>query len=517
MSLSTGFREISHIMTEARMQVLDASGNLATFEHNLDSVTGSIGGTATNTLFTNVDPSELDGTSNVPKTFANGTDVFQLQYNFTEGHGPLEGPRALNKIVINFDFHCDNLQLFVSKNGTDFDQVANSTNDSEVINDVQGGSNISDDDDVTLVFDENTTPGQPGDNLNIKYYKAFKIKFTGGFTGGIVHLNYIRVFEELSSNKYLDTNVEFDDTLLSLQSYINPRFKGSKLIAKEINKYIDPSLNPLVGSGRFPNTSELNNEEVQLSVRNPRFEDGWGGDITYGKNPVIENKISAIFIGTSVTDGNEDGTVTNILGHSYCGIDQILLINTETQDVQVLTSENTNKKSFQKMIKDNFKEGSEVNFKMFAKSEGIIVNTKLKKRYRTKFNEGMLMRLYTYTPDTSEATGEEDGVVGGFGEKYHVDTNTGTNSSNAGFTANLAKGPGTNPTEDRAGGGIFSWGMTTKQHLFNTSSIDFVGALPEELQEYENDIDLSIAGEVISQVSASYFQPPISPPTGPKN
>ena len=507
MSLSTGFREISNIMTEARMQVLDASGNLATFAHNLDSVTGSAGGTATNTLFTHVDSSELDGTSNVPKTFTNSGDVFQLQYNFTEGHGLLEGPRALNKIVINFDFHCDNLQLFVSENGTDFNIVANSTNDSEVINDVQGGSTISDDEDVTLVFDEDTTPGQPGDKLNTKYYKAFKIKFTGGFTGNFVHLNYIRVFEELSSNKYLDTNVEFDDTLLSLQSYINPRFKGSKLIAKEINRYVDIKLNPLVGSGRYPNFEELNLEEVQDSVRNPRFADGWGGDITYGKNPVIESKTSAIFIGTSVTDGAEDNKLVRIDGHSYVSIDQILLINPITQEVNILTPENTDKSAFRQGIKENFKEGSEVNFKMFAASKGIISNTNLKKRYSVKLNEGTLMRLYTYTPD--RVSGNEDGVIGGFGRKFHSDNDDGTNSDHPGFTANLAKANGTNPTSERPGGGIFSWGMSAgvSQSLFSLDSISFINELPEELAQYENDIDLSIAGEKLTQITASYFTP----------
>ncbi len=302
-------------------------------------------------------------------------------------------------------------------------------------------------------------------------------------------------------------NVEFDDTLLSYQSYTNPRHNGSKLIAKEINKYVDINLNSSVGSGRYPNFEELNLEEVQDSVRNPRFEDGWGGDITYGKNPVIESKTSAIFIGTSVTDGIEDNSVVRIDGHSYVSIDQILLINTETQEVQILTPENTEKEAFRQAIKENFKEGSEVNFKMFAASKGIISNTNLKKRYNVKLNEGTLMRLYTYTPD--KESGNEDGVIGGFGRKFHSDNEDGTNSDNPGFTANLAKANGTNPESERPGGGIFSWGITAQvsQSLFTTGSINFINELPEELAQYENDIDLSIAGDRISLISASYFTP----------
>ena len=302
-------------------------------------------------------------------------------------------------------------------------------------------------------------------------------------------------------------NVEFDDTLLSYQSHTNPRHNGSKLVAKEINKYIDVKLNPQVGIGRFPNFEEKNLKEVQDSLRNPRFEDGWGGDITYGKNPVIESKTSAIFIGTSVTDGAEDNKLVRIDGHSYVSIDQILLINPITQEVSILTPENTDKSSFRQAIKDNFKEGSEVNFKMFAASKGIISNTNLKKRYNVKLNEGTLMRLYTYTPNV--VSGNEDGVIGGFGRKFHSDNDDGTNSDHPGFTANLAKANGTNPTEDRPGGGIFSWGMTAQasQSLFTTSSISFINELPEELAQYENDIDLSIAGQKLTQITASYFTP----------
>ena len=57
----------------------------------------------------------------------------------------------------------------------------------------------------------------------------------------------------------------------------------------------------------------------------------------------------------------------------------------------------------------------------------------------------------------------------------------------------------------RPGGGIFSFGTTAvaSASLFTTNSIDFVNVLPEELSTYSNDINLTIAGEIISVVSAS--------------
>ena len=42
------------------------------------------------------------------------------------------------------------------------------------------------------------------------------------------------------------------------------------------------------------------------------------------------------------------------------------------------------------------------------------------------------------------------------------------------------------------------------QSLFNTNSIDFVSVFPEELEEYENLVNLEIAGELLTVISSSY-------------
>ena len=300
-------------------------------------------------------------------------------------------------------------------------------------------------------------------------------------------------------------DVEFDDSLLSYKGFTNPRYGGSKLVAKEINKYVNPNLNPGIGSGLYPTDAQVSNSDfVASSSLDPNFEFGWGGDITYGKNPVIENKISAIFIGSSITDGTEDTTVATISGHSYVTIDKILLINTETDDVQIMTPENTNPEAFRRFIINNLHEGDSISFKLFATQEGLVVGHKLKKDHIVKFNEGTLMKVYTYTPDRT--TGFEDGVVGGYGLKYHADAGGINNSLVAGFTDNLAKAGGPSPTADRPGGGLFSFGQSVaaSQSLFTTNSIDFINELPDELNEYENDINLNIAGEVLTVISSSY-------------
>ena len=76
-------------------------------------------------------------------------------------------------------------------------------------------------------------------------------------------------------------DVEFDEALLDLEGWKNPRYLGSKLTSAEINKYT-------------------------------------AGDITYGLNPVINKNSSALYFGKSLigADGEDDSLVT-IKNHSY--------------------------------------------------------------------------------------------------------------------------------------------------------------------------------------------------------
>ena len=61
---------------------------------------------------------------------------------------------------------------------------------------------------------------------------------------------------------------EFDDGLLDLAGWKNPRYEGSKLTAKYINAYRST-------------------------------------DVSYGLKPVIENKIAALFIGNNIESGTD--------------------------------------------------------------------------------------------------------------------------------------------------------------------------------------------------------------------
>jgi hypothetical protein len=211
------------------------------------------------------------------------------------------------------------------------------------------------------------------------------------------------------------------------------------------------------------------------------------GDTTYGKLPVVENKIAALYVGTTVIGGDdEDPSRVSILGHSYVTIDRILLINIETDEVQIInrqsiidvtTGTTGEEKAFKRYITRDFFEGSEVNIRLVDKS----VQNSLKTSHRVKFNRGSLMKLYEYTANDQ---GQEDGVFGGY--------NIRNNSEGTVFTGSL-QGPG-----------LFGYGTTTaaSQSLF-TSSFQFVGSLPSELNDYTGDVNLSTLGSQLTPLTAS--------------
>jgi len=220
------------------------------------------------------------------------------------------------------------------------------------------------------------------------------------------------------------------------------------------------------------------------------------GDTTYGKLPVVENKIAALYIGTTVIGGDdEDPSRVSILGHSYVTIDRILLINIETDEVQIInrqsliditTGTTGDEKAFKRYITRDFFEGSEVNIRLIDKT----VQNSLKTSHRVKFNRGSLMKLYEYTANEN---GYEDGVFGGHGVRNNAD--------------------GTIYTGSLEGPGLFGYGMSAaaSQSLF-TSSFSFVGSLPSELNDYTGDVNLSTMGVQLTPLTASVGSVLVSSP-----
>ena len=234
-------------------------------------------------------------------------------------------------------------------------------------------------------------------------------------------------------------DVEFDDALLDLEGWKNPRYDGSKLTGAKINKFT-------------------------------------AGDITFGSNPVIESKIVALYVGNTLIGGNgEENAYTEITDHSYATIDKILLINLGDDSVELIDRQNTDPIAFKRFIDKDLSEGSGVNFKLLDFS----VENALKPVHAVKFNRGSLQKIYAYTANTG---GFEDGVFGGVGAR----TQSGQ------FLDNLS-GSDETPYKGMFGyGSIFIDGTQgpISASLFNTNSIDFVANLPSELSRYSGDVML---------------------------
>jgi len=244
-------------------------------------------------------------------------------------------------------------------------------------------------------------------------------------------------------------DVEFDDALIDTRFW-KARSEGTQLTGNRINVYTT-------------------------------------GDITYGKNPVIENKIAALFVGTTVIGGDdEDPSRVSLAGHSYITIDRILLIDIETDEVRIVdrqslvditTGTTGDEKAFKRYITRDFFEGSEINIRLIDRT----VQNSLKPSHFVKFNRGSLMKLYEYTANED---GYEDGVFGGY---------------------NIRNNRGNVHTGSIEGPGLFGYGMTAavSRSLFSTDSIQFVGSLPSELNDYTGDVTLSTLGAELAPISAS--------------
>ena len=248
-------------------------------------------------------------------------------------------------------------------------------------------------------------------------------------------------------------NVEFDDSLLDLAGWKNPRYNGSKLTGKEINKFTS-------------------------------------GDTSYGLNPVIENKVVALYIGNTLIGDKENEAYTEIANHSYATIDRILIINLNDDSVQIVDRQNYDPIAFKRHVDRDLFEGSGVHVKLLDFS----VKNSLKPRHAVKFNRGSLQKVYSYTANID---GFEDGVFGGFGARPQLGE----------FIDNLS---GSVETPYK---GMFGYGSmfinsdsngAVSASLFNTNSINFVTSLPSELSTYTGDVDTATLGLELNLVTQSF-------------
>ena len=192
---------------------------------------------------------------------------------------------------------------------------------------------------------------------------------------------------------------EFDDSLVDMAWWANPRYKGCKSTGKEINKYTAPIVESGVGSFQIgPGENIAVNKEWTL--RGPVLTVGeypdvpvYAGDQTYGLNPVLNNESTAIYIANIIVGANgEDPQFANIQNHSYVGISKILVVNINTHTVEVLDRGTEGYQEFHRFITNDLPTGASFSMKVLDESVG----SKLKQKYFCKMNKGWLLKTFDF-------------------------------------------------------------------------------------------------------------------------
>ena len=178
---------------------------------------------------------------------------------------------------------------------------------------------------------------------------------------------------------------EFDDALLDQASWKNSRYAGSKLSAKAKNTYKSTD-------SKINTTDTSSGEYLGQYVTVDTGDSVWGGDVTYQNLPVLPYTSTAMYIANTVIGGEEDPQFATIRNHSYVGINRILLINQDTETVQILDRASENYEEFHRFITNDFPTGNKCKVKVIDES----ISTNLKGAHRVKMNKGFLFKSFEF-------------------------------------------------------------------------------------------------------------------------
>lgn len=196
---------------------------------------------------------------------------------------------------------------------------------------------------------------------------------------------------------------EFDDALVDQTPWKNPRYEGSKLKGKKINEYNAPEIEEASIGTAAIGQSFIVGDYPEVVV-------GWEGDKTFGLNPVINNESIALYIANTVVGGTEDEQFATLKNHSYVGINKILLVNPNTDEVQIIDRVAEPFEVFHRFLTTDFPTGIKCGLKIIDES----ISTNLRDTYRVKMNKGYLLKTLDF-----QFAGEASGSVDGNGDNLN--------------------------------------------------------------------------------------------------
>ncbi len=225
----------------------------------------------------------------------------------------------------------------------------------------------------------------------------------GGVSGSffqISHELFPRIITK-SFEKRLFT-AEFDDSIIDTVWWANTRYKGWKTTGKAVNVYTPAAIGSGIGFSQIVGSSGVVEHQFAKNGAPFTVENSEGtlcqnfeiykGDETYGSNPAVQNQTTAIFIANTIIGGKEENEFADLQNHSYIGIQKILIVNIETDTVDVISREQEDFQEFHRFITNDLPTGRSFKIKILDESVG----SKLKQNYFCKMNKGWLLKSFEY-------------------------------------------------------------------------------------------------------------------------
>ena len=194
----------------------------------------------------------------------------------------------------------------------------------------------------------------------------------------VAHLPGAKQGDKIKTGR--DYVVEFDDALMSLDGWRNPRDKGTKLTALQMNKYTEPETVYQYGPPKF---------NQHLDHLSP-LSRSWAGDKINEQNPVVETHTTTIFYGDTVAGWQEDKRYPNVgPDFSYIFLTKAYTFNPTTNEFFITEMLDPEDDVFERVIKQDLRYGDKFQLKLI--SEG--VEHDLQEEYQVHWNQGLFSKI----------------------------------------------------------------------------------------------------------------------------
>ena len=175
--------------------------------------------------------------------------------------------------------------------------------------------------------------------------------------------------EKIKSGR--DYSIEFDDALLSLGGWMNPRLDGCEITGLFQNKFSKKGTKRQLGGIKNPNIQHLTNLTLD-----------WEGDSgNLDRNPAVETYTNTVFFGSTLSGYEEDERFPNVgEDFSYIFINKAFTFDPDNDEFFTTDLLGPNDKVFERVVKQDLSYASKFTLKLL--DEGI--EHDLKDEYNVK-------------------------------------------------------------------------------------------------------------------------------------